>query len=105
MNALKKIGEFIVSAGAVACALAGLWVICVAVINFREMPYPQWIAVLVIEAIFVCFAFTPAFMLLRGFKTKTWHWVVIGMAEVVVVAVALYAVLALIAISTTRPPG
>jgi len=91
INALKTILKFILYAGAVACCLPGLWVIYVAIANFREMQFPAWIVVLILEAIFVCLAFTPAFMLLKGLKTKTWHWVIIGIAEVIVVAATLFA--------------
>ncbi|HXC37006.1 MAG TPA: hypothetical protein VNV43_14100 [Candidatus Acidoferrales bacterium] len=91
MNVLKKVLKFILYAGAVACCLAGLWVIYVAIANFREMQFPAWLVVLAMEAIFVCLSFTPAFMLLKGWKTKTWHWVVIGIAETIVVALVLIA--------------
>lgn len=91
MNVLKKVLKFILYAGAVACCLAGLWVIYVAIANFREMQFPAWLVVLAMEAIFVCLSFTPAFMLLKGWKTKTWHWVLIGILEAIVVALVLIA--------------
>lgn len=99
MNAFNSFLKFTLYAGAVVCCLTGLWVIYVAIVNFRELPSPQWIVVLFIEAIFVCFAFTPAFMLFKGFKTKTWHWVVVGIIEATVIAVALFALLAFIGIT------
>lgn len=86
---LKKILKFILHFGTVVCCLAGLWVIYVAIANFREMQFPAWLVVLLLEVIFVCLAFTPAFMFLRGLNTKTWHWVLIGIAEVIVVALIL----------------
>jgi hypothetical protein len=67
-------------------------VIYVAIVNFREMEYPAWIFVLAVEAIYICLAFTPAFMLLIGLKTKTWHWVFITIVEAIVFAVALNAI-------------
>lgn len=88
---LKKILKFILYAGAVACCLAGLWVIYVAIANFREMQFPAWLVVLALEVVFVCLALTPAFMLIKGLKTKTWHWVVIGTGEVIVFALVLAA--------------
>jgi hypothetical protein len=66
-------------------------VIYVAIANFREMQFPAWLVVLAMEAIFVCLSFTPAFMLFKGWKTKTWHWVVIGILEAIVVALVLIA--------------
>jgi hypothetical protein len=62
------------------------------------MQYPEWIYVLTLEAIFVCLSFTPAFMLLKGLQTKRWHWVLIGIAEAIVIALALYAFFVLIAL-------
>jgi hypothetical protein len=97
MNAFKSFLKFILYAGAVVCCLAGLWVIYVAIVNFHEMPNAQWIVVLFIEAIFVCLSFTPAFMLFKGFKTKTWHWVVVGIIEATVIVIA-FALLAFIGI-------
>lgn len=94
MNVLKKILKFLLYAGAVACCLAGLWVIYVAIANFRELEFPAWVVVLLLEAFFVCLSFTPAFMLFKGFKTKTWHWVVIGTVEVIVIGVMVCAVFA-----------
>ena len=91
MNVLNKVLKFILYGGAVACCLAGLWVIYVAIANFREMQFPAWLVVLAMEAIFVCLSFTPAFMLLKGWKTKTWHWVLIGIVEAIVVALVLIA--------------
>jgi hypothetical protein len=88
---LKTILKFILHAGAIVCCLAGLWIIYVAIANFREMVFPAWLVVLIMEAVFVCLAFTPAFMLLRGLKIKTWHWVLIGIVEAIVVALTLYA--------------
>ena len=99
MNAFKSFLKFILYAGAVVCCLTGLWVIYVAIVNFRDLPSPQWIIVLFIEAFFVCLSFTPAFMLFKGFKAKTWHWVVVGTVEAVVMAIALFALLAFIAIT------
>jgi cell division protein FtsW (lipid II flippase) len=93
---LKTIFKFILYAGAAACSLVGLWVIYVAIANFREMQYPQWLYVLIWEAIYVFLAFTPAFMFFRKLKTKTWHWVSVGVVEVIVVVVALYALFAFI---------
>ena len=95
MNAFLK---FILYAGAVVCCLAGLWVIYVAITNFKALPYPSWCIVLVIEAVFVCVAFTPAYMLFKGYKTKTWHWVVIGIIEAIVIAITVWALLMFIVI-------
>lgn len=100
-----KILQWILYAGAVACCLAGFWVIYVAVANFREMQYPQWVYVLVLEAIFVCVAFTPGLMLLMGLKTRTWHRVLISVLEAVVLVLVLLAVLALIALTMPPPVG
>lgn len=97
MNTFKSFLKFILYAGAVVSCLAGLWIIYVAIVNFRELPYPQWIVVLVIEALFVGWSFTPAFILFKGYKTKTWHWVFIGIVEAIVIAIALFSVLAFIA--------
>jgi cell division protein FtsW (lipid II flippase) len=91
MNVLNKIFKCILYIGAVACCLAGLWVIYVAIANFREMQFPAWIVVLAMEAVFVCLSFTPAFMFFKGWKTKTWHSVVIGIVEAIVVALVLIA--------------
>lgn len=93
MNAFKSIIKFILYAGAVVCCLAGLWVIYVAIVNFRELPYPQWIVVLLIETIFVCFAFIPAFMLIKGHKTKTWNWRFIGVMEAIVIGIIVCIIL------------
>jgi hypothetical protein len=76
-------------------------VIYVAIANFKEMQYPEWIFVLALESSFVCLAFAPAFMLLKGFKTRPWHWVVIGAVEAIIIAVALYALFVLIALAIT----
>jgi hypothetical protein len=105
MNVLKNILKFILYAGAVVSCLAGLWVIYVAIANFREMQFPAWIIVLALEAIFVCLAFTPAFMLFKGFKTKTWHWAFIGIIEVIVVALVLFALLAVVSTLTLSNAG
>ena len=93
---LKKIFRFILHGGAVACALAGLGVIYAGIANFRE-PYhdPDWPYQLALATIYVCLAFTPAFMFLKGLKTKTWHWVLTTIAEVIVLPLALYILLAL----------
>lgn len=100
---MKTFFKFILYAGAVACGLVGLWVIYVAIANFREMQYPQWLYVLIWEAIYVCLAFTPAFMLLKGFKTKTWQWMLIGVVEVIVVGLAGYALFAFIGMKFMAP--
>lgn len=98
MNAFKSFVKFILYAGAAVSCLAGLWIVYVAIVNFRELPYPQWVVVLVIEAIFVGCSFVPAFMLLKGYKTKTWHWVLIGIVEAIVIAITLFSVLAYIVV-------
>lgn len=67
------------------------------------MQYPEWIIVLTLEAIFLCLAFTPAFMLLKRLKTKTWHWVFIGTVEAIVIALTLYGLFVLIALTMTNP--
>jgi hypothetical protein len=97
MTTAKNILKFVLYAGAVACCLAGLWVIYVAIVNFRELPYPSWCVVLMLEVLFALWAFTPAFMLIKGLKTKTWQWVFIGIVEVIVLGIALFALLARIA--------
>lgn len=99
MNALKTILRFTLCAGAAACGLAGLWVIYVAIANFREMQFPQWLYVLVLEGIFVCLSIIPGWMLLKGWKTKPWHWVVIGVVEAIVIAEALCAFFVWIALA------
>ncbi|HEV2329697.1 MAG TPA: hypothetical protein VGY56_13025 [Verrucomicrobiae bacterium] len=91
MNVLKKILKFILYLGAFACCLAGLWVIYVAIANFREMQFPAWLVVLAMEVIYACLSLTPAFMLLKGWKTKTWHWVIIVLVEAIVAALVLFA--------------
>ncbi|HEV2455875.1 MAG TPA: hypothetical protein VGY98_16540 [Verrucomicrobiae bacterium] len=98
MNALKKVIKYLLYGGAVACCFAGIWVIYVAIANFREMPFPQWFVVLIVEVIFTCLAFTPALMLLKRFKTKMWHWLVIGIVEVLVIAVTAFALFAFLAL-------
>lgn len=103
MNALKVILKFILYAGAVLCCLAGLWMIYVAVVNFREMQYPQWLFVLTLEAVFAGVAFTPAAMLLKGLKTKTWHWVVIGIVEALVMGFVACALFSLVAVTMANP--
>jgi hypothetical protein len=90
-NAVKTILKSILYLGAVLCCLAGLWVIYVTITNFREMEFPAWLVVLVLDAVWICLTFAPAFMLLRGLNTKTWHWVLIGIAEAVVIALTLFA--------------
>jgi hypothetical protein len=102
MNALKSILKFILYAGAVLCCLAGLWVIYVTVVNFREMQYPEWIFVLALEAVFACLAFAPAGMLLKGLRTKTWHWVIIGIMEALVMGLVAYALFFLVAVTMTN---
>ena len=82
-----------------------MWVIYVAIANFRETKYPVWLNVLVMEALFICLAFTPAFMLLMGFKTKTWQRVFIGIVEAIVVALALIAILVVIRLAFSPPGG
>ena len=101
INALKPILKFILYTGAVVCCLAGLWVIYVAIANFRETKYPVWLNVLVIEALFVCLAFTPAFMLLTDYKTKTWHRIFIGIVEAIVIALVLLALFIYISMRST----
>ena len=103
MNALKSIVKFVLYMGAVACCLAGLWVIYVAFVNFRELPYPQWVVVLFIEALFVCFAFTPAFMLIQGMKTKMPNWVFIGIVEAFVIGIMLCVILFFMAMEHRHP--
>jgi hypothetical protein len=103
MNALKSILKFILYAGAVLCCLAGLWVIYVAVVNFREMQYPEWLFVLGLEAIFACLAFAPAVMLVKGLKTKMWHWIFIGIVEALVMGFVAYALFFLVAVTMTNP--
>lgn len=100
---MKTVLKFILYAGAIASGLAGLWVIYVAIANFREMQYPEWLYVLALEMIYVCLSFTPALMVLKGLKTEKWHWVVIGIVEVIVLALAVYALLVLV--SLTLSPG
>ncbi|MGH8022991.1 MAG: hypothetical protein ACRED1_05390 [Limisphaerales bacterium] len=100
-----KILQWILYAGAAACCLAGFWVIYVAIANFREMQYPQWVYVLVLEAIFVCLSFTPGLMLLMGLKTRTWHRVLMVVVEAIVLALALLAALVLIALTMPPPIG
>lgn len=92
MNALKTVLRFILYVGAIVCCLPGLWVIYVATANFREMQFPAWVVVLLLEVIFVCVAATPVFMLLKGLKTKTWHWVLIGIVEAIVLALSLFGI-------------
>jgi cell division protein FtsW (lipid II flippase) len=99
---LKTIFKFILYVGAATCVLVGLWVIYVAIANFREMQYPQWLYVLIWETIYVCLAFAPAFMFFRKLKTKTWHWILIGVVEVIVVGSALYALFAFIGRAVTN---
>jgi len=101
MSALKIILKFVLYAGAVACCLAGLWVIYVAVANFREMQFPEWLIVLILETIYVCLSFTPAFMVLKGLKTKRWHWVLISTAEAIVLALVLCAIFVMITLETS----
>ncbi|HXC37007.1 MAG TPA: hypothetical protein VNV43_14105 [Candidatus Acidoferrales bacterium] len=104
MNVLKNILKFILYAGAVVSCLAGLGVICAAVASFREPYYPDdWPYELAFAAIYVCLAFTPAFMLLMGLTTKTWHWVFIGIAEAIVVGLALFALIAFIGMALSNP--
>jgi hypothetical protein len=103
MQLLKKVLKFILYAGAGVSCLAGLWVVYVAIANFKEMQYPEWMFVLALELIFVCMAFTPAFMFLKKLKTKTWHWVVISVVEAIVIGIASYAILAWMAISMSNP--
>lgn len=100
MNAFKSFLKFILYAGAVVCCLAGLWVVYVAIVNFRELPSPQWIVVLLIETIFVCLSFAPAFMLFKGMKTKKPNWVFIGIVEAIALAVVLFATFAFVAFFT-----
>ncbi|HTV43188.1 MAG TPA: hypothetical protein VMF08_21665 [Candidatus Sulfotelmatobacter sp.] len=103
---MKTIFKYILYAGAILCCLAGLWVIYVAITNFRELEFPAWLVVLIMEAVFVCLAFTPAFMLLRGLKTKTSHWVIIGVTEAVVIALILLALgLFYFPITASAPTG
>lgn len=103
MNTLKIFLKFILQAGAVLCCLAGLWVVYVAVVNFREMQYPEWIFVLGLEGISACLAFTPAVMLFKGLKTKTWHWIFIGLTEAIVIGFVAYTLLFWVAVTMTNP--
>ena len=54
-----------------------------------------------LATVYACLAVTPALMLLTGFKNKTWHWVFISIVEVIVITVALYALLVLIALASS----
>ena len=102
-NAVKTILKSILYLGAIICCLAGLWVIYVTITNFREMEFPAWVVVLVIDAVWVCLTFAPAFMLLRGLNTKTWHWALIGIMEVIVVALGICALFVMV--TSLRNPG
>ena len=91
IHVLKTILKFILYAGAVTCCLAGLEAIYAAITRFREPNDPPHGYALV--AIYVCLAFTPGFIFLKGSKTKTWQWLFTAIVEAIVLAPALYVLL------------
>lgn len=102
---LKTILKFLLYAGAVASCLAGLGAIYVAIDNFRQFPDwdPDWPYEVALTALYASLAFTPAFMFLTGLKTKTWQWVLIGIAEVIVVGLAAFVLFAIIGMALSNP--
>ena len=93
---LKSILKCILYAGAVFCALAGFGAGYLA-INTRWGPdYPPDPFIVVLIAIYVALAITPAVMFLTGLRRKTWHWVFIGVGEVIVITLAFSVLLPLI---------
>jgi hypothetical protein len=88
INPVKRILRILLYAGAGFCCLAGLRVIYVLITDFTTTDQILPIE-LTLAVVFVCLAFAPAFMLLMGLKTRTWHRALILIAETIVVTLVL----------------
>jgi phosphate/sulfate permease len=104
VTALKSFSKYILYAGAVACCLAGLGPIYLVINTHWGPDYPPDPFTFVLIGIYVCLAITPAFMFLKGLKTKTWHWVSIAIVEAIVLAPVLGLLVALIKLAEGEIP-
>lgn len=90
--------KMVLKIGAVICAMIGLWVIYVAVVNFWNFASVWWnVSMLLFELALLALAFGPGFLIWKGFARKRGHWIVIAIAEGIVLGMAVVAVLALVA--------
>jgi hypothetical protein len=97
--------RMVLNIGAVICALLGAWVIYVGIVNFGGLSNPASnYLMLLFEIFYVSLSFTPGFMLVRGFKTKRWQRVVIGLVEAVAIVLAVAAFLLSVALAAYSRP-